>query len=54
MADRKSVTRRVTGFAGLGVAVLFGVGNALWAFEQPDGGASVREIVASTRTTRGG
>jgi hypothetical protein len=36
----------VTGFAGLGVAVLFGVGNALWALEQPGGGASTQEIVA--------
>jgi hypothetical protein len=36
----------VTGLAGLGVAVLFGIGNALWAFDQPDGGAPAREIVA--------
>jgi hypothetical protein len=36
----------VTGIAGLGAAVLFGVGSALWAFEQPDPGAPVREIVA--------
>ena len=39
-------TRRMTGLAGLGVAVLFGVGNALWAFEQPDGGAPTREVIA--------
>lgn len=36
----------MTGLAGLGVAILFGVGNALWAFEQPDAGAPAREIVA--------
>jgi hypothetical protein len=46
MADRRLFTRRVTGLAGLGVAVLFGVGNALWAFEQPAAGASAHEIVA--------
>jgi hypothetical protein len=34
----------VTGLAGLAVVVLFGVGNALWAFEQPSSGASVAEI----------
>lgn len=39
-------TRRVTGFAGLGVAVLFGGGNALWAFAQPEAGAPTRAIVA--------
>jgi hypothetical protein len=46
MADQRHLTRRVTGLAGLGVAVLFGAGNALWAFDQPGGGASAREIVA--------
>jgi hypothetical protein len=46
MVDRRLSTRRVTGLAGLGVAILFGLGNALWAFDQPDGGASAREIVA--------
>jgi hypothetical protein len=46
MPDQRLTTRRVTGLAGLGVVVLFGVGNALWAFEQPDAGASVQEIVA--------
>ena len=46
MPDQRLATRRVTGLAGLGVVVLFGVGNALWAFEQPDAGASVQEIVA--------
>jgi hypothetical protein len=46
MSDQRLFTRRVTGLTGLGVAVLFGVGNALWVFEQPDAGASTREIVA--------
>lgn len=44
--DERLATRRVTGLAGLGVAVLFGVGNALWAFEQPEAGAPVSEVVA--------
>ena len=35
---------RVTGLAGLGAAVLFGGGSALWAFDQPDAGAPVAEI----------
>jgi hypothetical protein len=39
-------TRRVTGLAGLGVAVLFGVGNALWALDQPAAGAPARVVVA--------
>jgi hypothetical protein len=39
-------TRRMTGMAGLAAAVLFGAGNALWAFDQPDVGASAREIIA--------
>jgi hypothetical protein len=46
MVDQSFTTRRVTGLARLGVAVLFSVGNALWAFDQPDAGASAREIVA--------
>ena len=46
MADQVLTTRRVTGLAGLAVAVLFSVGNALWAFDQPEAGASSREIVA--------
>jgi hypothetical protein len=36
----------VTGIAGLGTAVVFGVGSALWALEQPPAGAPAREIVA--------
>ena len=40
------MTRRATGIAGIAVAVLFGAGNALWAFEQPDAGAPVDEVVA--------
>jgi hypothetical protein len=46
MSAQRLATRRTTGLAGLGAAVLFGVGNALWAFDQPDAGAPVREIVA--------
>jgi hypothetical protein len=46
MADQRLTARRVTGLAGLGTAVLFGVGNALWAFDQPEAGAPAREIVA--------
>jgi hypothetical protein len=46
MSDQKLATRRVTGLAGLGAVILFGVGNGLWALEQPAGGASAREIVA--------
>jgi hypothetical protein len=36
----------VTGFSGLGTAILFGLGSALWAFDQPDAGAPAREIVS--------
>jgi hypothetical protein len=46
MADQRLLTRRATGLAGLGVVILFDVGNALWAFEQPTAGAPAREIVA--------
>ena len=46
MGDQRLSTRRVTGLAGLGTVLLFGVGNALWAFDQPNGGASVREVIA--------
>lgn len=46
MAGQGFTTRRITGLAGLGVVALFGVGNALWAFEQPDAGAGVDEIVS--------
>lgn len=46
MQNRGLTTRRITGLAGLGVVALFGVGNALWAFEQPNAGAPAREIVA--------
>jgi hypothetical protein len=44
--SQRLTTRRITGLAGLAVVALFGVGNALWAFEQPDAGAPAREIVA--------
>jgi hypothetical protein len=53
MTDQRLPTRRATGFAGLGVAVLFGVGNALWALEQPDAGSPARAIVAFYTDTSG-
>ena len=40
------MTRRATGLAGLAVAVLFAAGNALWALDQPKGGASAQKIVS--------
>jgi hypothetical protein len=46
MSNRRLATRRATGLAGLGAAILFGVGSALWAFDQPSAGASAREVVA--------
>jgi hypothetical protein len=46
MSGRGLATRRATGLAGLGAAILFGVGSALWAFEQPAAGSPAREIVA--------
>jgi hypothetical protein len=46
MSDQRLTTRRVTGLTGLGAAVLFGLGSALWAFEQPNAGATAQEIVA--------
>jgi hypothetical protein len=46
MQTQGLTTRRITGLAGLGVVVLFGVGNALWAFEQPKAGAPASEVVA--------
>lgn len=39
-------TRRTTGLAGLAVVVVFGAGNALWVFDQPDSGAPAQEILA--------
>ncbi len=38
--------RRMTGAVGLAVAVLFGAGNALWALDQPEAGASAHQIVS--------
>jgi hypothetical protein len=38
--------QRVVGWSGVAVAVLFGLGNALWAFDAPKPGASRSEIVA--------
>ena len=51
--------QRLVGWSGVGVAALFGAGNALWAFEAPKPGASRSEIVhfyerASTRVIAGG
>jgi hypothetical protein len=46
MGDHRRSIRRVTGLAGLAVAVLFGAGNALWVFAQPDADAPARAIVA--------
>jgi hypothetical protein len=46
MADRGLATRRATGIAGLTVAIVFGAGNALWALDQPQAGASARKVVA--------
>ncbi|HEX8119785.1 MAG TPA: hypothetical protein VF549_00835 [Solirubrobacteraceae bacterium] len=52
-------TRRVTGLAGLATALIFAAGNAVWALDQPKGGASGREVVgfyadASDRIVVGG
>lgn len=54
MSDRRlGAVRRTTGLAGLGVAVLFGVGSALWAFDQPPAGAPAAEIVDFYTDTSG-
>jgi hypothetical protein len=53
LSDQRLATRRVTGLVGLGVAVLFVAGNALWVFDQPDAGAPAREIVAFYTETSG-
>jgi hypothetical protein len=44
--DQSLATRRVTGATGLAVAILFGAGNALWAFDQPHGGDSTAKVIA--------
>lgn len=44
--DDLRATRRFTGAMGLATAILFAVGNALWAFDQPVAGASASEITA--------
>src|SRR5436190_3962339 len=46
MANQTLTTRRITGLAGLAVAIVFGAGNALWAFDQLGAGAPAREVVA--------
>jgi hypothetical protein len=57
--NQGSATRWMTGLAGLGAAVTFSVGSALWAFDQPHAGAPAGEIVAfytdtSARIVAGG
>jgi hypothetical protein len=42
----RSSARRMTGSVGLAVAVLFAAGNALWALDQPEAGASSHQIVS--------
>jgi hypothetical protein len=54
VADEELDRRRATGLTGLGAALLFAVGNALWAFDQPDGGASAAEILAFYDDASGG
>lgn len=39
-------TRRLTGLTGLGSALVFAAGNALWAFEQPQPAAPADTLVA--------
>lgn len=46
MTTPRLTTRRITGLAGLGTVILFGVGNGMWAFEQPEAGTSAREVVS--------
>lgn len=53
MSERRYANRRVTGFAGLGTVILFGLGSALWAFDQPSAGAPTREIVSFYTDTSG-
>ncbi len=43
--------RRMTGAVGLAVAVLFAAGNALWALDQPEAGASAHQIVSFYTST---
>lgn len=42
--------RRVTATSGLVAAILFGAGNALWAFDQPPFGAPTHQILAFYRS----
>ncbi len=53
MSDQRLATRRLTGLTGLAVAVLFGGGSALWAFDQPDAGAPAGEVLAFYGDTSG-
>ena len=45
MAAKGSTNRRLTGAAGILVALLFSVGNSLWAFDAPDPGAPTGELL---------
>jgi hypothetical protein len=47
----RSSARRMTGSVGLAVAVLFAAGNALWALDQPEAGASSHQIVSFYSST---
>jgi hypothetical protein len=49
MAEARLNKRRLTGIAGLGAAILFGGGSALWGFEQPRAGASAGKLLAFYR-----
>lgn len=49
VTDQARTTRRLTGGAGLLAAILFGAGNALWAFHQPASGAPADQILAFYR-----
>jgi hypothetical protein len=44
MLSTTAATRRYALLSGIAVAVLFGGGNALWAFDQPKPGASSAEV----------
>jgi hypothetical protein len=58
LANQRLPARRLTGLAGLTVVALFGIGSALWVFDQPDAGAPAHQIVvfyasSSTRIIAG-
>ena len=47
------MARRYAAFSGIAVAVLFAVGNAIWALDMPDAGAPTAEIVQFYEETSG-